>query len=63
MAGKKLKERAYSELSCNDIGHLREFLKEIIHHIEIQDKQIAMLKRKNDRLECKYWEIKLRYKN
>lgn len=61
MAGKTLKERALDILSNNNIDYVKDVLRQAIHHIEMQDKQIEIMKRKNDRLERKYWEIKLKY--
>lgn len=61
MAGKTLKERALDILSNNNIEYVKDVLRQAIHHIEMQDKQIEIMKRKNDRLERKYWEIKLKY--
>lgn len=61
MAGITLKERAFWALSNKNIEHVKDVLRRAIHHIEMQDKQIERMKRKNDRLERKYWEIKLKY--
>lgn len=61
MAGKTLKERAFDMLHSTNINYVKEILNEAIHHIEMQDEQIERMKRKNDRLERKYWEIKLKY--
>ncbi|MCI8272895.1 MAG: hypothetical protein HFJ55_02290 [Clostridia bacterium] len=60
MSGVNLKERAFWALNNTNIDYIKEILKRAIHHIEMQDKQIETLKRKNDRLERKYWEIKLK---
>lgn len=61
MGKTNLKERSFDALRNSNIEYVKEFLKETVHHIEMQDKQIGRLKRKNDRLERKYWEIKLKY--
>lgn len=57
----KLTERAFDRLGSTNINHVKDIVRELIHHIELQDKQIEVLKRKNKRLERKYWEIKLKY--
>ena len=54
MAGITLKERAFETLGSKNIEHVKDVLKQAIHHIEMQDKQIERIKRKNDRLERKY---------
>lgn len=63
MAGITLKERAFWTLNSTSEKAKEEIIRELIHHIEMQDKQIGTLKRKNDRLERKYWEIKLKYES
>ena len=61
MAGKSLKERAFDILHSTNVIYKEEMIRELIHHIEMQDKKIGTLERKNSRLERKYWEIKLKY--
>ncbi len=61
MGKTNLKERGFDALRNSNIEYVKEILKETVHHIEMQDKQIERMKRKNDRLERKYWEIKLKY--
>ncbi len=61
MSGINLKERAFEALHSKNIDYVKDILRRTIHHIKMQDKQIETMKRKNDRLERKYWEIKLKY--
>mgnify|MGYP003301331234 CR=1 FL=1 len=66
MSGKKLTQRVYSYLgNWTDkdfqLQQLKELSVELKNHIEMQDKKINQLNRKNNKLERKYWEIKLKY--
>lgn len=66
MAGVKLTERLWGYYGTWEdkefqIKQLTSYAKELIHHIEMQDKKIERLTRKNNKLERQYWEIKLKY--
>ena len=67
MAGVKLIERAKWDLFTRwtnkeiELKRIRSIAKEMIRHIEMQDEEIERLKRKNNKLERKHWEIKLKY--
>ena len=66
MSGKKLTDRVYHYMGNwadqdHQLQQLKEFVIELKNHIEMQDKKINQLNRKNDKLKREYWEIKLKY--
>ena len=61
MAGETLKKRAFYRLGSTDIEDVKDILRQAIHHIDMQDKEIERLKKRNNKLERKYWQIKLKY--